>query len=398
MSETTAALRYPFAARALELNPLYAALRARHPVCRVRLPYGGEAWLLTRYHDVQMGLADASLSLAEAAGKDTPRAGPVNPAKVPGNLLAMDPPEHTRLRRVVARAFTARTIEQIRPRVQAIADALLQALSASGPPADLVGRLAKPLPAMVIGELLGIPSRDRHWFRALADRIVSTTAATHEEFIAAAAELFSYFAAMLAARREQPRRDLLTVLAQAHPAQHTDQELATLAIAILVGGYETTASEIANMAYTLLTHPDHLSELRRNPGALPRAVEEMLRHIPLGSGAVLPRIALRDITIRGEAIRAGDAVLASRSAANRDESVFACPDALDFGRAPNPHVAFGYGPHRCLGAHLARVELQVAIAALVTRFPAIHLAVPAATLTWQAGRIMRAPQQLPVKW
>jgi cytochrome P450 len=393
---------YPFAPDpgGLQLHQLYGELRAHEPVCRVELPYGGRAWLVTRYEDVRRVFTDHRFSRAAASGRAMPRVGPVSPPDIPGNITAMDPPEHTRVRRLVASAFTRRRVESLRPRVEQIATGLLDEMVAQGPPADLVSGFSFPLPITVICELLGIAQADRGQFSRWADVMVAASAITEDQFLDAAAGLLGYFAELFAERRNRPGGDLLTALAQARDggAKLSEEELLCLGMALLVGGYETTATEITLMTYSMLTHPSHLRQLLEQPGLLPAAVEEMLRWIPLASNALLPRVATEDVELSGTVIRAGDVVLASRSAANRDETVFAAADTLDFQRDPSPHLGFGHGWHFCLGAHLARVELQVGLGSLLSRLPGLGLAVAPGELAWRTGLTMRGLAELPVTW
>jgi cytochrome P450 len=394
---------YPFNSTRLNLDPLYGQLRRHEPVSRVRLPYGGDAWLVTRHADVKLVLADRRFSRAAAAAhRDVPRVGKVELSQaVPGNIVAMDPPEHTRLRKLVADAFTFRRVELLRPRAEQIAAALLTEMAGAQPPVDLAARLAFPMAVTVICELLGIPETDRHQFRSWADAIVTLTAASHDEFAAAAGQVVEYLAGQCAVRRTHPTQDLLTTLVQARDSSGmlTEQELVTLGVALLVAGYETTAAEITLMTYVFLTSPGKLDQVRNDFGLLPQAVEELLRYIPLSSNAsVLPRIALEDVELGGAVIRAGDAVLVSRPSANRDENMFTDAGEIDFRRTQNPHLTFGHGPHYCLGAHLARMELQVCLGALLRHFPGLRLAVPADDLSWKCGLSIRGLTHLPVTW
>jgi cytochrome P450 len=390
---------YPFSRNRLEPDPLYAVLRRTEPVCRVQLPYGPPAWLVTSYHLTKSVFGDVRFSRAETISRDNPRECPVEVGQVAESLLNMDPPEHTRIRHLVGRAFTARRVEGLRPRAQQVAASLIAAMAAAGPPADLVESFSLAFPALVICELLGIPAADRHAFRRWTDAIVSTTTATPEQVQDTYLHLAGYLARLFTQRRAQPGDDLLSWLVRARDSDNrlTETELLFLGMALLVGGYETTAHQITNMVYTLLTHDKQLRQLRARPELLPGAVEEMLRFIVFGS-ALNPRIATADVTLGDVVVRSGEPVLCSRSAANRDERVFPDAGVLDFTRDPNPHVAFGYGPHYCLGAHLARMELQVALGTILSRLPRLRIAVPEDQLTWHAGIMMRGLAAFPVTW
>jgi cytochrome P450 len=390
---------YPFSRVRLEPDPQYAELRRTEPVCRVQLPYGPPAWLVTDYHLTKLVLGDPRFSRAAAVGRENPRESPVDTSQFPQSINSMDPPEHARIRQLVGKAFTPRRVEALRPRAQQIAAALIDDMVAAGPPADLVSGFAFAFPAIVICELLGIPDADRGMFRAWTDAIVSTTGSVTESGQDAYLELAGYMAGQFAQRRTDPRDDLLTWLVQARDDQDrlTESELLFLGMAVLVGGYETTAHQITNMVYTLLTHPVQLDRLRQQPETLSAAVEEMLRFIVFGS-AINARIATADIEVGSVLVRVGDPVLCSRSSANHDANVFADPDELDFSRDPNPHVAFGYGPHFCLGAHLARMELQVALGTILSRLPGLRMAVPEDSLTWNTSAVIRGLAAFPIAW
>ncbi|MBF6328845.1 cytochrome P450 [Nocardia transvalensis] len=392
--------QYPFGEPVrLDIHPLYAKLRRDEPISRIRLPYGGEGWLVTRYEDVKLVLADPRFSRAVTVEReDMPRTTPAPPRA--NSLLSMDPPEHSRLRKLVAKAFTSRRIEQLRSHVQQIVDALLDEIERSGAPADLVPRLALPLPVTVICEMLGVPTQDQHRFREFSDAVLSTTAYTREQIDAARAALEEYLAELVAQRRARPTDDLLGALVAARDDEDrlSEPELVNLGVGLLIAGHETTANQIANFTYILLTHPEHWDRLRAEPALVPGAVEELLRYVQLGSGGSSPRVATEDVELAGVIVRAGEAVFVNMQSANRDEAIFDHPEDLDFARRHNPHVAFGYGAHHCLGAQLARLELQVALGSLLRRFPTLHLAIPAEDVPWKTGLLVRGPKELPVSW
>ncbi len=391
--------RYPFPGRRLDPDPQYAELRRTEPVCPVQLPYGPPAWLVTGYELSKLVLGDPRFSRSATIGRDNPRESPVELGQVPESIISMDPPAHTRIRQLVGRAFTPRRVEQLRPRAQAIASRLVDEMAAAGPPADLVESFSFTFPVIAICELLGVPEGDRHTFRRWADATVSTAMSDPQQTQASLASLAGYLAGLFAERRERPADDLLTSLVQArdHGGRLTETELLFLAMALLIAGYETTAHQITNMVYTLLTHAEQLSELRARPELLPGAVEELLRFIVFAS-AINPRIATADVMLGEVMVRTGEPVLCSRSSANHDEHVFPRPDELDLTRDPNPHLAFGFGPHFCLGAHLARMELQVALGTIFSRFPGLRIAVPEDQLDWHAGIMMRGLKALPLAW
>lgn len=390
---------YPFSRIRLDPDPQYAELRRSAPVCRVQLPFGPPAWLVTDYLLTKAVLGDARFSRAAAVGRDNPRESVADISQVAESVLSMDPPEHTRIRKLVGKAFTPRRVEELRPRATEIASGLVDDMVAAGPPADLVDRFSFALPSIMICELLGIPEDDRHTFRGWADATVSTTTTTPVPEQDAYLHLVSYLAGLFEERRARPGDDLLTGLVQARDNDDRlfESELLVLAMALLIAGYETTAHQITNMTYTLLTHPAQLQQLRQRPELLPGAIEEMLRFNVFGS-AINPRIATTDVELGDVLVRAGEPVLCSRSSANRDEKVFSRADELDFSREPNPHLAFGYGPHFCLGANLARMELQVAVGTIVSRLPRVQIAAPEESLAWHDGTIMRGLAAFPISW
>lgn len=378
----------------LDLDPRYGWFRRNEPVAKVRLPDGAEAWLVTRWEDARRVLADPVFSRALAVGRQTgvPRRETL--------ITDMDPPEHTRVRRSAVRSFTHRRIQRLRPRAQQIVDGLLDAMAGHGGPADLVERLALPLPVTIICELLGVPAGDRQLFQSWSDAFLSVTAYTPEEVQAAHAGLDGYLKRLIAERRSEPAGDLLSELVHARDEAGTlsESELTNLGIGLLIAGYETTASQITNLAYVLLTQRVEWERLVDRPELLPGAIEELLRFVPLGSDTGMPRVAAKDVRLGGVLVREGETVLVARPSANRDESVFPEGETLRLDRVDNPHLAFGYGIHHCLGAHLARMELQVAIGSLLSRFPQLRLAVPEPQLRWKEGLLIRGLRELPVQW
>jgi cytochrome P450 len=364
----------------------------------VQLPYGEPAWLATRYADVKIVLGDARFSRAAATGRDQPRIrAHVGP---PGNIMSLDPPEHSRLRRLVMAAFTMRRVEVLRARAQEIADGLVDRMIDEGAPGELVEGFALPLPITVICELLGVPVEDRQEFRVWSDAFLSTTRFTPQEVVDNVGQLREYMAGLIADRRRASRDDLISalVIARDQGERLSEDELLSLAEAILVAGHETTASQIPNFVYVLLHNPTHLTALCENPDLVPKAVEELMRWVPLGMGGSTARYALEDVELGGVTVRAGEPVVVALNSANRDESVFGDPDTIDFTRADAPHIGFGYGPHHCLGAPLARMELQVALRTLVTRLPGLRVAGTDADVRWKSGVATRAPEHFPVAW
>lgn len=373
-------------------NPAYEKLREQ-PLARVRMPYGQDAWLATRYADVRTVLSDPRFSLAETAARDKPRVRQDTAGS--GGLFTLDPPEHTRLRRVLAGHFSARRVGQLRYRAEEIAEALLDQIVASGPPADLVGRFAIPLSTTMAGEVLGVPREDHDRLWTWAERRLAGTA-TDEELKAQAEEYSACVAGLFEVRRLEPGDDVLSCLLRAHEdGVITEGEVAALAEDVLVAGFVTVAYQTAGSFYHLLVDPSRLERLRDRPELIETAVEELVRYVPLNN-FILPRYALEDIELGGVLVRAGEPVLVALSAANRDPAVFEGPDDLVVGRAACPHVGFGHGPHYCLGAHLARLELCVALETVLRRLPGLRLAVPEEDLRWKTGGAVNGLHALPV--
>ncbi|QXE33054.1 cytochrome P450 [Streptomyces sp. GMY02] len=386
---------YPFnPPDGIELSEEYARARELPGLVRVQLPYGEPAWLVTRYADARLVLGDRRFSRAEEARRDGPRQW-AEPRV--GGILSMDPPEHTRLRTLVAKAFTGHRVEAMRPDIARLADGLVDGLIAAGPPADLVEDYALPIPVAVICQLLGVPVQDRPLFRVWSDAALSTSGLTPEEFTRNREELRAYMAGLVARHREEPADDLMSALIEARDVgdRLSETELIDLCDGILIAGHETTATQIPNFVYVLLDHPEQLRRLSKDPALIPGAVEELLRFVPLGAGAAFPRYATEDIEVGGTLVRAGEPVLVAVGAANRDAIRFSSPGTLDIEREGNQHLGFGHGVHHCLGAQLARVELQEALRALLTRLPGLRLA---GDIDWKRRMIVRGPRTMPVGW
>ncbi|OZV75554.1 cytochrome P450 [Micromonospora echinospora] len=395
----TIAHPYPFSPPdRLNLDPRYAELRRDEPLVRVQLPYGEPAWLATRHADVRMVLGDPRFSRAASAGRDEPRNVP---EQRESGILGMDPPEHTRLRRVVAKAFTARRVEQLRPGTRRVAGELVDGMLAAGAPADLVAHLATPLPIRVICDLLGVPFADQDRFHTWSEAIVSTTALSPERAREYVDNLLGYMAGLVEQRRTTPTDDLIGAMVRMRDSDGdrlSEDELVRLAAGLLAAGHETTVNQIPNLVYVLLTNPEQWARLCAEPGLVPSAVEELMRFVPLGATAAFPRYATEDVEVGGVLVRAGEPVVVSIHSANRDEQVFTDADQIDLARPVNPHVAFGHGVHHCVGAQLARMELQVVLETLVERTPGLRLAVPEPELTWKTGLLVRGLTSLPVSW
>ncbi|RDI19687.1 cytochrome P450 [Lentzea flaviverrucosa] len=312
-----------------------------------------------------------------------------------GSILTHDGADHSRMRRLVSKAFTVRRIEELRPRAQQITDDLLDRLDNPG---DLVEGFSTPFPITIICELLGVPFEDREDFRRWSNQALSTIGGhTPEEAMDGVAKLYAYFTELVAKRRARPMDDLISALVAARDNEDrlSEDELVRFGITLLVAGHETTANMLANSVVTLFEHPDAMKSLRESPDKLPNAIEELLRFIPLGSGAGFPRIATEDVQVGNALVKEGDTVLVVASSANRDEAMYANGAELDLEREVGQHLQFGHGIHFCLGSQLARMELQVALGTLLRRMPGLRLAEP---VEFRKGSLVRGPLRLVVAW
>lgn len=387
-------------AEGMEFDPLLRRMMTEAPIARIRMPYGqGEAWLVTRYEDVRFVTTDRRFSRAAVTGRDFPRMTPA-PIVQDESINLMDPPASSRLRRLVSQAFTAPKVAAMRPATQRIVDELLDGMAEHGAPADLVKHLSMRLPLTTICEVLDIPEEDRPELRRRAMAMMNIGATTRESAVQAKAELRAYFLELTRRRRADPGEDLVSSLATAREGDDLlgEDELAVMAMVLLITGHDTSTYQLSNITYTLLTHPEQLAKLRSRPELLPQALEELLRYIPFRKGVGIPRIATEDVEVGGVTIRANDTVHVSYLAANRDPRRFERPDELDLDRQPSPHMTFGWGAHHCIGSPLALMELELAIGSLLSRFPALDLAVPAGEIRWNDESIWRYPYELPVTW
>ncbi|MGW5060415.1 cytochrome P450 family protein [Streptomyces sp. NPDC004096] len=382
--------------------PFYRQLRDEGPVRRVVIAGGLEAWLVTRYEDALAALSDPRLS-SDVLDASDPRLMQQLPATERESflrtMLRADPPDHTRLRRLVSKAFTARRVAELRPRVQAISDRLLDAVVPTGR-ADLIADFALPLPVTVISELLGVPSADRHDFQRWTDEMIRRGSEPPDPVVVDAAwrHMRSYLTGLLQAKRDRPADDLLSALIVARDEEQRldENELVAMTFLLLVAGYITTVNLIGGGISALLAHPGQLRSLRENPALLPDAIEEFLRYDgPVNPG--IARFAREDVEIAGVRIPRGATVVVASAIADRDPARFTDPDRLDITRRDNAHLAFGHGIHYCLGAPLARLEGQVAIGTVLRRLPDLALAVPPGELRWRPSGL-RGPEHLPVSF
>lgn len=377
---------------------VYEQLRTTSPVHRIRGADGRPAWIVTRYKDVRAGLADPRLSLDKKHAQAGTYQGLQLPPALDANLLNMDPPDHTRIRRLVGKAFTPGRVSQLRTPTRAVADRLLDELGHEGS-ADLIAAYAAPLPITVICELLGIPGERRGDFRAWTQALIAPDPSQPDAAELAIGAMMRFFVALIAHKRKSPEDDLLSDLIavrDSEDGQLSEDELMSLVFLILFAGFENTVQLIGNAVWALLQHPEQLAALRNDPSMIPAAVEELARYEGPALLAIR-RFPTEDVTIGGVAVPAGETVLLSLSAANRDPMRFTDPERLDIERDASGHVALGHGVHYCLGAPLARAETEIALTALLERFTVLELDGDDAA-RWRSSLRARGLKSLPVRF
>ncbi|MFD5124171.1 cytochrome P450 [Streptomyces sp. NPDC058385] len=389
--------------------PAYAWLRENAPVHRTKLPSGVEAWLVTRYADARQALADSRLSknpehhAEDAQGKSKTGIPGERSANLMTHLLNIDPPDHTRLRRLVSKAFTPRRVAAFAPRVQELADDLIDRFAPQGE-ADLIHDFAFPLPIYAICDLLGVPREDQDDFRDWAGMMIRHGGGPRGGVARSVKKIRGYLAELIHRKRNDPGDDLISDLIRAsdHGEHLTENEAAAMCFVLLFAGFETTINLIGNGVYALLGNHEQRARLqesieRGERELLDTGIEELLRYdgpVELATW----RFATEPLTIGGQQIATGDPVLVVLAAADRDPARFHEPDTLDLSRRDNQHLGYGHGIHYCLGAPLARLEGTVAIETLLRRLPDLELAVDRADLRWRGGLIMRGLRTLPVRF
>lgn len=389
--------------------PSYAWLREHAPVRRTTLPSGVEAWLVTRYADAKRALADPRLSKNPVHHAEQPHAK--GKTGIPGergaelmtHLLNIDPPDHTRLRRLVSQAFTPRRVAEFAPRVQELTDGLIDGFAAKGE-ADLIHDFAFPLPIYAICDLLGVPREDQDDFRDWAGMMIRHGGGPRGGVARSVKKMRRYLAELIHRKRDEPGDDLISGLIRASDdGEHlTENEAAAMAFILLFAGFETTVNLVGNGVYALLRHPEQRERLQRSLAAgesalLATGIEELLRYdgpVELATW----RYATEPVQLGGQDVAVGDPVLVVLAAADRDPERFDDPDRLDLSRSDNKHLGYGHGIHYCLGAPLARLEGQAALGTLLTRLPDLRLAVDPSELRWRGGLIMRGLRTLPVQF
>lgn len=380
-----------------EFDPVLTELMREGPVTRVQLPHGeGWAWLVTRYDDVRTVTDDPRFARAPVVDRQVTRLAPQSEPER-GSLAFADQPDHDRLRGAVAPAFTRRGVERLRSRARDTLDEMVDELLADGPPADLTARILEPFPIAVVCEVMGVPAADRERMRAWTRQVVSSSGGA-EAGARAKDGMDGWFAETIRSRYGSTEEDVISLLGAAvSRGDITEEEAIGLAGRLQTGGEAVTATT-GQMFFLLLTRPNLLERLRTEPAVRPGAIDELLRYIPHRSSVDRARIAQEDVELHGVRISAGDAVYVSYLAANRDPDVFPDPERIDFDRTPDPHVAFGYGPHHCMGGPLARMQTELLIDTLADRLPGLSLAVPPRDVPWRRSTPIRGPEALPVTW
>lgn len=407
----TATRRYDLYSDAFRANTYatFARMREHDPVfCQPGIDGETPIWWVTRYEDAEAVLLDDErfvrdprLALPPEALAEWTASLPEAIAFIDSHMLNRDGEDHRRLRRLVSKAFTPRMIELLRPRIQEIADGLIDVVATQGE-MELVSEFAFPLPITVIAELLGVPPADRDRFRDWSAAMVSPALASDEleRFGAKMVEFAGYLHALFEERRREPGEDLVSALVAVEDGGDTlsEEELSSMVAILIVAGHETTVSLIGNATLALLSHPEQRAAIERDPSLLPRAVEELIRY----DGPVertLNRWAAVDVELRGQKIRRGESVVVVLGAADRDPERFAAPDTLDLAAERSTrHLGFGRGPHFCLGAPLARLEAEIALGTVLRRLPGLRLAIPPEELRWRPVPLFRSLVALPVVW
>lgn len=401
-TDTGEIVEYPFGRPDdLSMDPVYRELQQKGPF-KAQLPYGEPIWILTSYDDVKTAYGDRRFGKARGHGRDHPRLREMVMLDDPTRLSEMDPPHHTRVRRLTSGAFSPARIRGMTGWVEAMTTELLDDIEARGRGADYMTLFAWKLPLQVITGILGAPRQEIADFKRWVDEMTGVDSTTDMR-LNAYNGLTGRIRGLIAERRERSTDDLLSVIVHARDADDrlSDEELVKLAMSLFLGGFETTAAQLGSTVWTLMAHRHLWEELKADPDLLPAAMEELWRWIPSfrHAGPML-RWANEDVELSGGVvIREGDPVLPEHQVANRDEAVFGHGWELDFHRgATEPHLSLGWGPHRCMGAHLANLEIEVALKALLRRFPDLELTVAPEDVKWSPSTFLRSAVELPLTW
>ncbi len=397
MTLTPEPLSYPFVREVpTEPPPQLAEMRRHQPVCPITLPTGAKAWIATRHADVRKVLADRRFSRAALVAPQAPRSQFVDPEQ--DMMNTMDPPEHGRVRRLANPRFTVPRINALRPRIEELAEELAERMAAMPPPVNLNTAYAGPLTKSVISWILGLPPSDQQLFDNWNDHFTSLTKYTGEQMQAVRQEMNEFFRGVVAAKRLAPGDDLISdLLEPTADGLLTEPEIIALGVVVLLAGYDTVTTAMGSAVVTLLDHPEELATLRADPGRYPAAVEELLRFNGL-SGSALLRLTTTEVELGGVVLPAGSAVIPSVGSGCRDEGMFNEADRFDVDRRQHGQLAFGHGPHFCIGADLARTELEIGLRVLMNRFPTLKVAVPHSELRWKDYSALGGWEQMPVEW
>ncbi|WP_197377049.1 cytochrome P450 [Mycolicibacterium baixiangningiae] len=392
----------PLHMQRIDFDPVQriSAVRESSGVTTILTPFGVPATLLTRYEDIKKALSDPAVFANGGLPGDPPGPSTVSvldrSAARTGNLLVMNPPEHQVLRRMLTPAFTVHRMKKLKPRIAEIVESHLDAMEQRRPPVDLVSSFALPIPSLVICELLGVPYRDRESFQQRTVRQLDISVGADERF-ALQMEGREYMRSLVSNVRSAPGEDILGMLVRDHGNELTDDEVVGVAGLLLLAGHETTSNMLSLGTLALLQRPDQLVAVREDPTAIAPAVEELLRYLSIvHSGS--PRITTTDVDIAGTLIPAGQLVVMSLPSGNRDPQFVDAPDELDIHRGAPGHLAFGHGIHHCLGAPLARLEMQIAFPALLRRFPELALAEPFSGIDFRPFNLVYGLRSLQVTW
>ncbi|MED7923020.1 cytochrome P450 [Nonomuraea sp. LP-02] len=384
--------------------PEYADLREQAPLVRAELP-GGVVWLVTRHAEAQQVLSGTGISTSPATpghphhvlhpGGLTPEGEALLTEMAPGHFIDLDPPDHTRFRKLLIPEFTVRRVRELRPGIQDIADRLIDDMLREGPEAELVADFGLPLPSLVICRLLGVPYGDHEFFQSRTRAMLGALGDEQVRYTAVS-EIRNYLDALVTAAEKGPEDDLLGRVITSGRLTH--DEIVGVIFLLLVAGHETTANMIPLAVLTLLRHPDQLAALRADPDSWPMAVEELLRYLSVVDWVAFDRVATEDQEIGGQPVRRGEGIFVLGASANRDERAFERPDDFDARRGARHHVAFGYGVHQCLGQNLARAELEIALRTLFERLPGLRATVSDEEVPAKYDSAIFGLQALPVTW
>ncbi|MFB9904171.1 cytochrome P450 [Allokutzneria oryzae] len=396
MTETQDAPAFPMRRTCpFDPPPGYARMREEGPVVRGTLWNGVPTWLVTRYDEARTLLQDNRLSM-EPHRLATLAASEEGTAEGFRTIVGMDPPEHGVYRRMLTSDFTVKRVREMRPELEQVTEELVEKMLANGGPVDLNQALALPLATQVICQLLGVPYADREFFHSRSS--VPVQSATAEETQTAFMELYTYLDELCAKKEADPDEGLISrlVVEQRRTGALTHEELVHTSLLLLIVGHETSANMVGLGALTLMDRPDVVARAQENPELWPKVIDELLRYH--SSGDWLRRAAKEDIQVGDTLIKAGDSVIALAAAANRDERAFERPDEFDVDRTERHHLAFGYGPHQCIGQHLAKAELEIAFRALFGKIPQLRLAVELDELPFKHDATLFGVYELPVTW